>query len=202
MAENSFKMKLTKKRIILTISVLVLAAASLYFLYYYNTHWKPVTVLNYNGVVIGFRQDIREAAKVPLYTDANSTNPDAYLRIGIIHPLVTNITIVFKNVNLTENPYYTLEGAEIVGKLKLAYSNVRPPVNLNFTAKEVSSYDNLPGKIQNPIIALIHPAYANETSVRFDAREHVVYIQGKTHKDFDLATIRFLMAALNIQAQT
>lgn len=189
------KVKITKKRVAFTVSILIVLVASFFFIDYYNTYWKPITVLDYNGTQIGFRQDIREASKVPLYPS------DEYLRIAIIHPLVTNVTIAFKDVNNTENPYYSLEGIEIVGKLKLAYSLVKPATYPNFTAIEVSSYENLPGKIQNPIIALIPPAYANETSVIIDANAHVVYIQGKTHKDFDLATIRFLLAALNIQVE-
>jgi hypothetical protein len=201
MPENSMKLKLTKKRIALVGAVLVMFIGSLYFIQYYNTHWKPVTVLDYNGIVIGFRQNIREAANVPLYPN-NVSDPDQYLRIGLIKPMVTNVTIVFKNVNSTENAYYSVEGFEIVGKLKLAYEALNPPVEPNFKAIEVGSYDNLPGKLQNPIIALISPANANETSVRFDPVAHVVYIQGTTYKNLDLATIRFLLAALDIQVQT
>jgi hypothetical protein len=193
MPGTTLKLKITKKRIISIVALLAVFVGLLYSLNYYNAHLKPITTLDYKGIPIGFRQDLREAIKVPLYPN------DEYLRIGLIHPLVQNITIAFKDVNKTEDPYYSLEGVEIVSKLKVAYGFVNPPTYPNFTAVEVTSYENLPGKIQIPIIALIHPEYANETSVRFDANAHVVYIQGKTHKDFDLATIRFLIAALDIQ---
>jgi hypothetical protein len=66
----------------------------------------------------------------------------------------------------------------------------------SFNAMPVEEYANLPGKIQNPIIALVHPKYANETAVRNEG--HVTYISGTNYKDFDLATIRFLMVVLGI----
>jgi hypothetical protein len=61
-----------------------------------------------------------------------------------------------------------------------------------------SDYVNLPGKIQHPLIAVIHPMYANQTRV-FAAPGHVIYIEATSYEGFDLAIAKFLISALKIK---
>jgi len=179
------KLKLTRKKILILILIAGIFSGIFLYMKYFP---RPITTINYGDRVVAFRQDIREAAKVPVFPT------EGYLYNELIHQQVQNITIVFKPVNFSENAYYVLEEFEIIPKLTLAYERIRTRPSFNGYA--VDSYENLPGKIQNPIIALVHPAYANETAVVVDG--HVIYIKGKTHKDFDLATIKFLLVALDV----
>jgi hypothetical protein len=151
---------------------------------------KPIYVVNYKGVNLGFRADLREAQKIPVYPDEN------ILKRAIIHPLVQNVTIAFVPVE-GENGIYVVESWEIVNKLHLAYQQINSKPGFN--GMEIESYENieLKGKIQNPIIVLVHPRYANETSVRL--KYHTVFISGKSNYELDLATIKFLMVALGIK---
>jgi hypothetical protein len=74
----------------------------------------------------------------------------------------------------------------------------------NFNVINVTSYENLNASDKEPAIALIHPIYSNESSVRLDG--NIVYVQGKNAtsltgqlRNFDLATAKFLMVALGIK---
>jgi hypothetical protein len=67
----------------------------------------------------------------------------------------------------------------------------------NFTADIISSYDNIIANESYPVIALIPPSMTNSTSVV--ATNNIIYIQGNTTEGFDLATIKFLMSALDIK---
>jgi hypothetical protein len=188
-----------KKALIAIIAVLAVASAGWYaFTYLYKA---PITTYDYKGQTIAFRADLREAAKVPVDPSA-----DLIYR-GVINPLVKNITIAFKDAGDDNNPLYIVEEMEIIPKTQLGFyymlgsqmNNQTVQGNLDlpgFNAIPVDNYANLPGKIQDPIIALIHPRFANETSVRMDG--HVVYISGKTKEDLDKATVRFLMIVLDI----
>ena len=61
---------------------------------------------------------------------------------------------------------------------------------------EVESYEHLPGKIQNPIIAIVPPPYSDETAIRNEG--HVTFLKAKTYEDLDLVTNKLLMIALHI----
>ena len=188
--------KATRNIAIAIAVVAALVAAS----YFYVRFFEPITVIDYKGVTVAFRADLREAAKVPVYPGESEIYRDT------IHQLAKNVTIVFKDAGESGNPYYIVEEVELVNKLRIAYmltfgtqtdtGEFVPGDIPTFDAQEVGSYENLPGKIQNPIIALVHPMYANETSVRNEG--HVTYISGRTLKELDLATDRFLMIALGI----
>jgi hypothetical protein len=183
--ENGFKLKFTKNRIIfiLALSVIVFIA-----LYYYFFVPKPITSVQYGNYILNFRSDLREASKVPVYPSEDA------LYLEMMHGLVQNVTIAFKPTN-DGDAIYSVEAFEITYKLRLGYMirNFNP----GFNSMNVSSYENLPGKIQNPIIALVHPVYSNETSIRVEG--HVVTIKGKTLEDFDLAVDKFLMVTLGIE---
>jgi len=168
--------------------------------YVYARFFEPITVIDYKGVTVAFRADLREAAKVPVYPGESEIYRDT------MHQLAKNVTIVFKDAGESGNPYYIVEEVELINKMRLAYmlafgtqtdtGEFVPGDIPTFDAQEVGSYENLPGKIQNPIIALVHPMYANETSVRNDG--HVTLISGTDIHQLDLAVDRFLMIALGI----
>lgn len=196
---------LKKVAIIACVAIALVAAYAFYALYYvpYVESPQPITIINYKNNTIEFRADLREAAKVPVYPN----DQDVYL--DTVHQLVKNVTIVFKDAGPTQNAYVELETIELYYKMTLAYQTsfgsvdpqtgaVYPMVLPTFNVENVSSYENLPGKIQNPIIAIVPPMYANDTSVRNYG--HVTYISGLTNEDLDLATVRFLMVELGISS--
>jgi len=182
--------KLSRNRLIVIMVLIVAVSALTYNLFMQQTP-KPIYTWNYHGRIIGFRADLREAAKVPVYPNEQAVYLDT------IHYLVKNVTIAFKDAGESENPYYILQEIELIKGLKLAYA--RKNISVSFNAMPVESYEHLPGKIQNPIIALVHPIYANETAIR--NKGHVTYISGKTHEDFDLAVVKFLMIILRIDIE-
>ncbi len=195
-SKNSINVALTKDQLafIIAISVLIIAA---YLAYVYIP--RPIYSIPINSpggtFDLQFRADLREATKVPVYPSERK------LFNEMSSAFIENITIAFMPVE-EENGIYIAENFEIINKLSLVHSiiGIRP----GFKAVNVSSYENLPGKIQNPIIALVHPEYANETSVRVDG--HVVTISGRPtddtsnpYKNLDLATTKFLMVVLGIE---
>jgi len=134
---------------------------------------------------------LREAEKIEVYPSEQA------LYLELMSSLVENITIAFKPVAEEENPYYMLQILEIIPKLSFAYSKRNLNPYFDRDPLIVESYENLPGKIQNPIIALVHPIYSNETAIRVDG--HVVFLKAKNYKDFDLVTVKLLMVALRIE---
>lgn len=194
-SKSGVEVKLTRNQII-AFAIIAFIVVSVFLLYLYTKPPEPVYTVTIDDKVIGFRADLREASKVPVYP-----NEIALFR-EIAHQLVTNITIAFKPAT-GDQGIYSVEAFEITYKLlRYVYPamGTQPTVNV----MEVESFDNLPGKIQNPIIVLVHPRYANETSVR--VKDHVVFISGKFSKDptnpyknLDLATAKFLMVILGIK---
>jgi len=186
---NGFKLKFTRNRAIFIIALSLIAFAALYYQFFVP---KPIMSVLYGGYVFNFRADLREAVKVPVYPSEEA------LRNEMMNSQVKNITIAFKSANDTENPYYILEIYELLyPKLPLAYSINKMNASFNRDPLIVDFYENLTGKAENPIIALVHPVYSNETSITLE--NHVVLIKGKTHKDFDLAVDKFLMTVLGIE---
>jgi len=184
------------------IAIIVAVAAALVAAgYVYVRFFEPIRVINYKDEPLEFREDLREAAKVPVYPGESEIYRDT------MHQLAKNITIVFKDAGPSENAYCRVEILELYSKMTLAYKlafgtvdpetgEIIPSTIPTFNVQNVSSYENLPGKIQNPIIAIVPPMYANETSVRNEG--HVTLISGRNLKELDLATDRFLMIALGI----
>jgi hypothetical protein len=139
---------------------------------------------------LSFRADLKEASKIPVYPS------EEILYRALINPLVENVTIVFVPVE-GENGIYVVNAWEIVMKLSLAYEQIG--IKPGFNGINLTSYENieLHGKIQNPYIVLVHPRYANETSLKL--KDHTIFISGKSEKEFDLATVKLLMIALKIK---
>jgi len=202
MAKTTIKISKKMLRNVKIFLVVVVAIISITIAYkvsidFYNSNIKEIKMWNYRGNDIGFRADLRKADKVPVYPGETEVYLDT------MHPLVKNITIAYKDVEDSERGYYAVEAYEITYKMKIAYSYLvgtdsegvsKIPT---FNVEVVDQYAHLPGKIQNPIIALVHPVYANETSVRNEG--HVTYISGETFEEFDLATVKFLMTIMGIE---
>ena len=188
------KIKLSKNILIFIVALVIILGSIFYYLFFLP---KPLKTWNYKGLMLTFRSDLRESNKVPVYPG------ETQVYLDTMHPLVKNVTIAYKDVG--EYGYYATEAFEITYKMRLAYMNLVgseegstfkvPP----FDVEVVEQYAYLPGKIQNPIIALVHPVYANETAVRNEG--HVTYISGKTYEELDLATTKFLMIVLGIELE-
>jgi hypothetical protein len=186
------KVKITRQRAILLMSILIVAILVALLIQQIKL---PIYSLNYYGTKISFRINLRDAKDVAVYPSEKA------VRDEIMNQFVENITIVYKP-NESINSHYAVEVFEIVNKLAVAY-RLRFGYLPGFNVVNVTSYDNLSGKIQNPIIALVHPIYSNETSVRLE--NHVIFISGKNAtsereqlRNFDLAMVKFLMATLGI----
>ncbi|MEM5853600.1 MAG: hypothetical protein QW228_04495 [Candidatus Aenigmatarchaeota archaeon] len=189
--EVSLKFSLKNTVILVLIVSLVLALII-------STQLKlPVYSVNYKGKKMNFRTNLRDAEKVVVIPNEKN------LREKIFNNLVDNITIVFKPGDELVNAHYAAEVFEITYKLTLAYK-LNFAYIPRFNVVNVTSYEGLKGSEENPVVALIHPIYSNETSVRVD--DSVVYIQGKNSekleeqlRNFDLAVAKFLMVALDIK---
>lgn len=157
----------------------------------------PIYSLDYHGVKLNFRRDLRSVDKIPVFPSEKA------IREEIMSQMVEKITIVYKPGNETINAHYAVEVFEIVNKLAIAYRlkfGYIPQVKV----LNVTDYKNLEGKPESPIIALIHPIYSNETSIKLE--KHVIYIQAENAesleeqlKNFDLVAIKFILIALNIK---
>lgn len=201
---SKVKIKIERKVLssVVLVAVLSLAIVGLVMLYMSIAPKpeKPITSIIYNGQLISFRADLREADKVPVYPG------ETQVYLDTIHPLVDDVTIAFKDAGEEDNPLYIVEEIEIITKMTAAYRRMLASYNVTseedmpeFDAVPIEQYAWLPGKIQNPIIAIVHPKYANETAVRNEG--HVTYISGTTKEDLDLATVKFLMIVLDIELE-
>jgi len=188
------EIKLSKNIVRLAAVLVIIVGLLFYYIFFFP---KPIKTWDYRGMTLTFRTDLRKADKVPVYPG------ETEIYLDTMHPLVKNVTIAFKDVG--EYGYYATEAFEITYKMKLAYIHLvgsesgSAAETPTFNVEVVEEYANLPGKIQNPIIALVHPAYANETAVRNEG--HVTYISGKSYEELDLATTKFLMIVLGIELE-
>jgi hypothetical protein len=201
---SKIKIKMERKvfssvLLIVVLSLVIMGLAILYMRMVPKPE-DPITSIIYDGQLINFRADLREADKVPVYPG------ETQVYLDTIHPLVDDVTIAFKDAGEEDNPLYMVEVIEIVTKMTPAYRKMLSNYNVTseedmpeFNATPVEQYAWLPGKIQNPIIAVVHPKYANETAVRNEG--HVTYISGTTKENLDLATVKFLMIVLGIEME-
>ena len=194
--KKGIEIKLSRRKIYILLGLVAIVAVALTYFYFGPKPVQPLTSVEYYNTTLNFRRDLREANKIPIYPYEQAVSNE------IMNQLVENVTIVFKPASETENSLYSLEIYEIIPKLMIGYSRIK--ANPHFNAVQVSSYDNLAGTIQNPIIILVHPIYSNETSVSVGLpgstyNNHAIYIKGTDLKNFDLATEKFLMAALDIK---
>lgn len=176
--------KLNKKTIILIISIAIILSSVLIAMFMY-TQYQPLTNYNYNGLILNFRADLREAKKLPVYPN------ESYITDILWLPFIENITIIYKNS--TDMGLVGVEAFEIAYKLNIGYQMANHPIHIE--AQEVKSFDSLPQN--NPYVVLIPPSSTNETRIEVD--ENLIIIRGKTTEEFDLAVEKFLIVALGIK---
>jgi hypothetical protein len=187
------KVKITRQRAVFFASILIVIISIALLIQQIKL---PIYSLNYYGTKISFRINLRDVKDVAVYPNEKA------VRDEIMNQFVENITIVYKP-NESINSHYAVEVFEIVNKLAVAYK-LRFGYMPNFNVVNVTSYENLTATSNNPKIALVHPIYSNETSVRLEG--NVIYIKGKNATswqdqlgNFDLAVVKFLIIALGIE---
>lgn len=179
-------MKFGKKQLsLLSLAIVVVAVVGIIYFNSINSE-KPVTRYKFQGVELSFRDDLRLAKNISVYP-----NEESVLNT-IWDPDIQRITIAF--MNTTDNQFTAVNAFEITYKLNIGYGQFNWLVG--FEGKEVDSFESLNGSKENPIIVLLPPSLSNETSVELN--DNIAYIKGKTQKEFDLATMKFIMSALNI----
>lgn len=180
------RFKITERQILFLI---ILFFSVILILVYWYSISRPIYAIKYFGAVLAFRENLREAIKIPVYPDENT------LHMLLTNSSLQNITLVFKDAGVDKNSYYIVEEIEIINKLYFLYKI--KGMSVKFNASEVQNYENLAATKENLIIALIHPIYANETSIKVE--NNVIYLQGTDLRNFDLATIKLLMVALDLK---
>jgi len=178
--KKKVKLKFTINRIIF----LVVLCALIIIVVYFYTITKPVFSINYNGQILKFRVDLREADKLTVFDESS-------IYELLWNNSVKNVTIVF--MDTTDLNHVTVEAIEVAYKLKLAYNIFN--FSTNISAQEVESFENL--SKENVFIALVPPSISNETIVKIN--DNVIFIKAKTYEEFDLATAKFIMVVLNIK---
>jgi len=184
------KIKLTKMKVI-AFAILAIASTILYVFFPYLQSWyqliRPLTEINYFGVPMKFREDIRLARDIAVYPN------ETYLKSIFRNKNIERITIGILNYT-NETNVIGVEAVEITFKLSTFYSLV--PMKVTIKGKEIGSLYEIEGNATNPLIIIIPPSIANETSVRVE--NYTVFISGKSLKELDLATIKFITIVLGI----
>ena len=178
-----YRVKLTKKKL----AFVALFVAVVVLLYWFNSsnQAQTVYVYKYKGELLYFRANLTEALKVPVYPNERA------IFDAVMNESVKRINITF--VNSTDNSLVAVNGFEVSSKLSaIFYLN---GISKKIKGVEVENY-SLKGTEDTLIIALIPPALANKTEVRLE--DHVIFISGKTAKEFDLATIKFLLSVMEV----
>lgn len=186
-------MKLSRnQKFVLVVIVSIAIAVGVTWVYYYLSTPKPVIRYNFHGTEFVFRDDLRLAQNISVYPDEES------ILNKVWDPNITKINIAYVPTEgpSDENSLIALNVFEIRFKLDVAYRNPNFNWINEFTSTELSSLDEIIQTNDTLVIALVIPSLSDETTVRLDG--NVVYIEGKTLEEFDLATIKFLMSALNI----
>jgi len=189
-----YRVKLTKKKLVL-IALLVVAfilialflseSTGLYWFRNLFTGGQTVYVYKYKGELLYFRANLTEALKVPVYPNERA------IFDAVMNESVKRINVTF--VNSTDNSLVAVDGYEVSSKLSaIFYLN---GISKKIKGMEVANY-SLKGTEDTLVIALIPPALANKTEVRLEDR--VIFIYGKTEKEFDLATIKFLLSVMEV----
>lgn len=159
---------------------------------YYQILPKEITRYDFHGTEFVFRKDLRLAQNISVYPDQESILDKVW------SPEITkiNVAYVLSSEPSEENGMVALNAFEVRFKLDVAYSN--PNFNwLNeFASTELKSLDDINQTNNTLVIVLVRPSLADKTAVELDG--NTIYIKGKTAEEFDLATIKFLMSALNI----
>jgi hypothetical protein len=173
-----------KYKTIFILSVFFIVLLSIFLWYYFSQ--RPIYTINYGGIILNFRADLREANKVPVYPN------ESLIHEILWDPEIKNVTIVF--MNTTDVSLTAIQAFEIAYKLTIAYKMHNYFVTIS--AKEVNSFENLSASKENPFIALAPPSISNETLI--ETENNVIFIKAKTNKEFDLAAVKLMIIALEI----
>jgi hypothetical protein len=184
------KIKLTKMKIIAfaiaAIIITIFIASLPYITEWYNS-LQPITRATYKGIIIEFRNDLRLARKIEVYPN------ESYLRSIFLNKSVNEVIIGVLN-STNQTGVIGVEVWEISFKLSLFYS--LNGLKVRIRGEQIEKYTDLVGNSTHPVIIIIPPAIANETLVK--AENYTIFISGKTLKDLDLATIKFISIVLGL----
>lgn len=176
------KLTLTKNQLII-LFIFLLLVTSLSIIY---SFLKPQYSIFFYDTKLLFRANIKEARKIPI-----SPQEKEFRRL-FLNPTLEKISIVF--VNSQENSYVAVEMFEIAYKLRYGFLKIGRDIKID--SYNVSSYQGLKGSENHILVAIIPPIFSEKTEVKLE--DYVVYIQGKSFKELDLATIKFILTVLGI----
>lgn len=185
MARRKKKIKLDENLMIIgTVLFITVFVLILYF------ETRPKTTINYYGHVLEFRRDIKMAKDIPFYDNCSVNNV-------IFSPATRKVNIVFYANDSYKN-YVALEAIELTYKLDTAFivHNQEPKIKKDsvFNITSLSELNSSPYVFN---ILIISPALSNQTKVT--CNDNLAVIQGKDLTGLDLATIKFILAALGIK---
>ncbi len=196
------KIKITLKLILILLIILLLVLLIPFIL----EAIKPEKTIIYNKVPYVFREDVREAYKIPVYPN------EEFVYNLLWDYKIKNITILFKPISSPTNALYAVEAFELTNKLSQIYAtNPIMAAQLydqmryiylkrNFTAQEIESYDNIKREDEILKIIIVPPQFSNNTYVLGGGNK--IFIYGKDKKGLDLATIRTILIAMKFSPET
>ncbi|MEM7821632.1 MAG: hypothetical protein QXX38_02370 [Candidatus Aenigmatarchaeota archaeon] len=179
---KGIKIKITKNRVLFLLALILI----FFILYFYLIHSRPIYEVYFDGTLLVFRENLKEASKI-------KTHPSENLIYSTIwNSEVKNITIAF--INTSDISYVGIQAFEIAFKLRIFM--LKNNLSIGINSKEIEDFNIITTK-ENPYIILVPPSISKDTAVM--AEKNLIFIKAKNYKDFDLATIKFLMIALNIK---
>jgi len=184
------KIKTSSEKLFIAVVVLLLASVSFY--YYLET--KPLKIIDFGGYRFEFRDDIKAADKVPLFSPS-----EEYPRYMFETTFTPKIDIVYlESDNSTTNSLYALAGFELTYKLSLIGKSkglvkIFNATPTNTTVKPEPEPDTLR-------IMLIPPEFTDKTQVVVGENEIRIY--GKDARDFDLAVIKAILVLSGIDVES
>ncbi len=150
---------------------------------------------DYAGVELHFRGDLSKAQDIDVYPGEDA------LKNVLLNNDIEKIKIAFIS-NETENAYYLADTYELGYKLTIIYrykfneTKKMESVSLNTTEEAYTLYNET-----EPVILLLGPSQANETSIRVN--ENLIILQGqsfdktdRTYTDLDLSTDKLLLVLM------
>lgn len=208
MAGQKVRVRISKKQAIVFLAILAAFAASVGGYLAYAKYFSPVFAADFEGQTVQFRANLREAQAVEVLPDEGTltdqiVKPPRVFGPGgqvILRQPLVGAVIAFKADGVQQSTlgWYSVEVTEIIKKLTLLYKG-KHNVDIRFNVTEVKEYGRLNGTNTVPVIELVHPELADGTFVSADRRRNVITISGgDSLKDFDLATVKFMMVALGI----
>ncbi len=174
------------------LTALVMILAGIGAAVYYQTLPKEVTRYDFHGTELVFRKDLRLAQNISVYPDEKS------ILNKVWDPEITRVDIAYilTPEPSEQNSMIALSLFEVRFKLDVAYRNPNFNWANEFTSTKLESLENINQTNDTLVIALVGPSFSDRTVVEMEG--NVIYIKGKTAEEFDLATIKFLMSALNV----